>query len=59
MNVLSYQILLPQEPEGGDTVLVPLLPGWIIFDADVTKAIAMAREVIELYIESHIAHGEV
>ena len=59
MNALSYRILLPQEPEAGDTVLVPLLPGWITFGADITEAIAMARDVIELYIESLIAHGEV
>lgn len=59
MNALSYRILLPQEPEGGDTVLVPLLPGWITFGADITETIVIAREVIELYIESLIAHGEV
>lgn len=58
MNALSYRILLRQEPEGGYTVLVPLLPGCITFGADITEAIAMAREAIELYIESLIAHGE-
>ena len=59
MNALSYRILLRQEPEGGYTVLVPLLPGCITFVEDITEAIAMAREAIELYIESLIAHGEV
>jgi len=59
MNALSYRILLRQEPEGGYTVLVPLLPGCITFGEDITEAIAMAREAIELYIESLIAHGEV
>jgi len=58
MNALSYRILLRQEPEGGYTVLVPLLPGCITFGADIAEAIVMAREAIELYIESLIAHGE-
>jgi len=58
MNTLNYRILLRQEPEGGYTVTVPTLPGCITFGADITEAIAMAREAIELYIESLVAHGE-
>ena len=58
MNMLSYRILLRQEPEGGYTVTVPTLPGCITYGADLMEAIAMAREAIELYIESLAAHGE-
>ena len=58
MNMLSYRILLRQEPEGGYTVTVPTLPGCITYGADLMEAIAMAREAIELYIESLVAHGE-
>lgn len=58
MNVLSYRILLRQEPEGGYTVIVPSLPGCITYGADIDEAIAMAREAIELYLESLVAHGE-
>jgi len=58
MNTLTYRILLRQEPEGGYTVTVPTLPGCITFGEDITEAIAMAREAIELYIESLVAHGE-
>jgi predicted RNase H-like HicB family nuclease len=58
MNVLSYRVLLRQEPEGGYTVIVPSLPGCITYGEDVEEAIAMAREAIELYLESLSAHGE-
>jgi antitoxin HicB len=58
MNTLNYRVLLRQEPEGGYTVTVPTLPGCITFGSDITEAIAMAREAIELYIKSLVAHGE-
>jgi antitoxin HicB len=58
MDALSYRVLLRKEPEGGYTVTVPTLPGCITFGSDITEAITMAREAIELYIESLIAHGE-
>ena len=58
MNTLNYRILLRQEPEGGYTVTVPTLPGCVTYGVDITEAIAMAREAIELYIESLVAHGE-
>lgn len=58
MNALSYRILLREEPEGGYTVTVPTLLGCITYGADLAEAIAMAREAIELYLESLVAHGE-
>lgn len=58
MNALSYRVLLREEPEGGYTVTVPSLPGCITYGETVADAIAMAREAIELYIESLVAHGE-
>jgi len=58
MNALSYRILLREEPEGGYTVTVPTLPGCITYGSDLSEAIDMAREAIELYIESLVAHGE-
>jgi predicted RNase H-like HicB family nuclease len=57
-KLLSYRILLRREPEGGYTVTVPTLPGCITFGSDISEAIAMAREAIDLYLESLIAHGE-
>ena len=60
MNIktLSYRVLLREEPEGGYTVTVPTLPGCVSYGSHLNEAIAMAREAIELYIESLMAHGE-
>ena len=58
MNVPSYRILLRQEPEAGYTVIVPSLPGCVTYGDTVEEAIEMAKEAIELYIESLKEHGE-
>lgn len=55
---LNYRILLTKEPEGGFTVTVPALPGCITYGENIDEAIAMAKEAIELYLESLITHGE-
>lgn len=55
---LNYRILLRKEPEGGWTVIVPSLPGCITYGDTVEEAIQMAKEAIELYIESLKKHGE-
>ena len=47
----TYKILLHIEPEGGFTVTVPALPGCITYGENLTEAIQMAKEAIELYIE--------
>ncbi len=58
MKVLNYRILLRKEQGGGYTVIVPSLPGCITYGEDIDEAIKMAKEAIELYIESLKAHGE-
>lgn len=58
MKVLSYRILLRNEPEGGYTVIVPSLPGCVTYGDTVEEAIEMAKEAIELYLESLKEHGE-
>lgn len=58
MNAVSYRVLLREEPEGDYTVTVPSLPGCITYGETVSEAIAMAREAIELYLESLVAHNE-
>jgi predicted RNase H-like HicB family nuclease len=55
---LNYRILLTKEPEGGFTVTVPVLPGCITYGENMDEAIVMAKDAIELYIESLVAHGE-
>ncbi len=58
MKVLNYPILLRKEPEGGYTVLVPSLPGCVTYGDTIEEAIEMAKEAIELYIESLKAHSD-
>ena len=58
MKALSYRIILRREPEGGYTVIVPALPGCVTYGKDIDESIKMAKEAIELYLESLRAHGE-
>ncbi len=58
MAQLTYKIRLQKEPDGGFTVSVPALPGCITFGKDMDEAIIMAKEAIELYIESLVDHGD-
>ena len=50
--------MLRPEPEGGFTVIVPSLPGCITYGSTLTEAKDMAKEAIELYLESLVAHNE-
>jgi antitoxin HicB len=59
MNYLNYRILLRPEPEGGFTVTVPALPGCITFGETLFKAKEMAKEAIELYLETFKDNNEV
>jgi len=58
MKLLSYRILQRKEPEGEYTVIVPSLPGCITYGDTIEESIKMAKEAIELYIESLKEHGE-
>lgn len=50
--------MLRKESEGGYTVIVPSLPGCVTYGNSIEEAIEMAKEAIELYIESLKDHGE-
>jgi len=53
MREYQYTIILhPDTERGGYTVTVPSLPGCITEGDTVEEAIAMAKEAIQLYIES-------
>ena len=58
MIQLNYRILLRRELEGGYTVIVPSLPGCVTYGVDIEEALQMAKEAIELYLESLKVHGE-
>lgn len=48
----TFQIMFRPEPEGGYTVLVPSLPGCVTYGATLEEAKEMAKEAIELYVET-------
>jgi len=55
---LFHRILLRNEPESGYTVTVPSLPGCVTYGESIEEATEMAKEAIELYLESLKAHNE-
>ncbi len=57
MTQRTYRVLLTQEPEGGFTVTVPALPGCVTYGETVDHALSMAKEAIELYVETLEAEG--
>jgi predicted RNase H-like HicB family nuclease len=57
-NILSYSVIFEPCPEGGYTVTVPALPGVVTEGDSLEDARAMAKEAIELHIESLKANGE-
>ena len=58
MKQNTYRVLLNKEPEGGYTVIVPVLPGCVTYSETIDEAVVNIKEAIELYIESLKAHGE-
>ncbi|WP_436416720.1 type II toxin-antitoxin system HicB family antitoxin [Petrimonas sp.] len=56
--MLTYNIQLRKENEGGYTVIVPALPGCITYGETVDEAIEMAKEAVELYVEELAERGE-
>lgn len=57
-KLLKYTVIYTSEPEGGFTVTVPSLPGCVTYGKDLKESEKMAREAIELYLESLNAHKE-
>lgn len=58
MSDATYTIILRPEPEGGFTVRVPAFPKIVTFGTDEAEATAMAKEAIELVIESRQERDE-
>ncbi|KKQ74000.1 MAG: hypothetical protein US96_C0044G0004 [Candidatus Woesebacteria bacterium GW2011_GWB1_38_5b] len=55
---LNYTVIFQKEPEGGYTALVPALPGCVTYGKNLKEAKKMAKEAIELYLESLREHNE-
>ena len=58
MRTLRYKIHIRPETDGTYTVIVPSLPGCLTFGNTIEEAIEMAKEAIEVYIESLVARGK-
>jgi antitoxin HicB len=58
MRTFRYKIQIRPETDGTYTVIVPALPGCLTFGDSIEEAIEMAKEAIELYIESLAARGK-
>jgi predicted RNase H-like HicB family nuclease len=54
----TYTITLRPEPEGGFTVRVPAFPEIVTYGEDEHEALAMAKDAIELCLESRKERGE-
>lgn len=54
----EYTVVLTPEPEGGFTITVPALPGYVGFAETEEEALALAKEGIEFHIESLKAEGQ-
>ena len=58
MEELTYTIELSPLEAGGFSVTVPALPGCVTWGTTFDHAVTMAREAIELWLESMSEHGE-
>ena len=54
----TYRVVLVPESVGGFSVFVPALPGCFTQGDTRDEALSMAREAIELHLESLREHGE-
>ena len=55
---LKFSIALRPEPEGGFTVRVPALPEIVTYGESEDEAVAMAKDAIQLVLESRRERGE-
>jgi len=58
MRTFRYKIQIRPETDGTYTVIVPSLPGCLTFGDTIEEALEMAREAIEVYIESLASRGK-
>ncbi len=58
IKTISYTVRLEPTEEGGYFVSVPALPGCVTQGESVEEALAMAADVIKVWIESLVKDGE-
>ena len=54
----EYTVVLTPEPEGGFTITVPALPGYVGFAETEQEASLLAQEGIQFHIECLVAEGQ-
>ncbi len=54
----EYTIVLTPEPEGGFTITVPALPGYVGYAETEEEALKLAEEGVKFHIESLAAEGQ-
>lgn len=58
LKIYKYTVVLEPAEEGGYVVTVPYLPGCVTQGETFEEAVQMAKEAIQLYLESLREHGE-
>lgn len=56
-KILKYNVIFQAEPEGGYTVTVPTLRGCVTHGRTLKEAREMAKEAIQVYVESLVDDG--
>jgi len=56
--IREYTIILTPEPEGGFTITVPALPGYVGYAESEEESLKLAEEGIRFHIESLVAEGQ-
>lgn len=54
----EYTVVLTPEPEGGFTITVPALPGYVGFADTEEEALKLAEEGIKFHIECLVDEGQ-
>lgn len=57
-QILHYNMIFRAEPEGGFTVLIPVLPGCVTYGRNLQEAKKMATDAIRAYLASLKKHNE-
>lgn len=58
MKIHHYTAIFQKEPEGGYTVIIPVLPGCVTYGETIEEASLSAKEAIESYLGSLAKDGE-
>ena len=58
MEEITYTIELESLQNGGFSVTIPSLPGCVTWGETFDQAVLMAKEAIELWLESIVERGE-